>query len=273
MATKPVPVRQSSANGAGAIGVGALPAQERADAHWRRLRLAGLSIVLPCFNEQENVAAAVQQAVEAARRFSKRYEVIVIDDGSSDETALIAGRLAAADRNERLVVHGRNRGYGAALRSGMYAARMPWVLVTDADLQFDLGEIEEFVPFTGSADLIVGRRIERQDPFGRRANAAAWNWLMRRMFGLPISDVDCAFKLMRRDLLDRIDLVSDGAMISAELIAKSVRSGARIEELGVRHRPRIAGEQSGANPRVVLRAFWELFRLRDSLGPASDATT
>jgi glycosyltransferase involved in cell wall biosynthesis len=230
--------------------------------------LPGLSIVLPCFNEEANVGQAVRQAVQAARRFSKRHEVIVVDDGSSDETVLVAGRLAASDHNVRLVVHPENRGYGAALRSGIRAARMPWVLLTDADLQFDLAEVADFLPFARSSDLIVGYRITRQDPLGRRTNAAAWNWLMRHMFRLPVHDVDCAFKLVRRDLFERIELVSNGAMISTELIAKSLKSGARLKELGVHHRPRPAGEQSGASPRVVVRAFLELFELRGTLRPA-----
>jgi glycosyltransferase involved in cell wall biosynthesis len=231
--------------------------------------LPGLSIVLPCFNEEANVARAVRQATEAARRFSRRYEVIVVDDGSSDDTALVAGRLATHDGSVRLVMHPQNRGYGAALRSGIEAARMPWVLLTDADLQFDLYEVEDFLPFSSSADLIVGRRIARQDPWGRRVNAAAWNWLMRRMFRLPVHDVDCAFKLIRRDILARIELVSNGAMISTELVAKSLQLGARLAERCVHHMPRPAGEQSGASPRVVLRAFLELFRLRGALRPTA----
>jgi len=233
--------------------------------------LPGLSIVLPCFNEEANIGRAVRQATDAALRFSRRHEVIVVDDGSSDETALVAGRLATHDGSIRLVIHPHNRGYGAAVRSGIHAARMPWVLLTDADLQFDLYEVEDFLPFATAADLIVGYRIARQDPLGRRVNAAAWNWLMRRMFRLPVHDVDCAFKLVRRDLLERIELVSSGAMISTELVAKSLQLGARLTERGVHHRPRPAGEQSGASPRVVLRAFLELFRLRGALRPTADS--
>jgi len=234
--------------------------------------LPGLSIVLPCFNEEANVEQAVRQAARAARRFSDRHEIIVVDDGSGDGTALVAGRLVAARPDVRLVKHPENRGYGAALRSGIRAARMPWVLLTDADLQFDLREVAEFLPLATSSDLIVGYRIARKDPLGRRLNAAAWNWLMRHLFSLPVHDVDCAFKLVRRDLLQRIELVSDGAMISTELIAKSMQSGARLTELGVHHRPRTAGEQSGANPRVVARAFLELFKLRHALRPPEHST-
>ena len=111
----------------------------------------------------------------------------------------------------------------------------------------------------------MGWRILRRDPLQRRMNAAAWNWLVRRTFHLPIRDVDCAFKLIRRDLLQSIDLRSSGAMISTELVVRCIAAGGRLVELGVHHRPRVAGKQSGASPRVVARAFWELLRLRRGL--------
>jgi glycosyltransferase involved in cell wall biosynthesis len=227
--------------------------------------LSGVSIVLPCFNEAANVADAVRAASVAAEAYAADYEVIVVDDGSSDDTAQIAARLADADRRVRLVMHPSNRGYGGAVRTGLRSARLPWVLLTDADLQFDLRELEAFVPLAREADLIAGWRIARQDPPHRRLNAAAWNWLMRRSFDLPVRDVDCAFKLVRRDLLEEIPLTSGGAMISTELVVRAVAAGAIVREVGVHHLPRVAGESSGANPRVVIKAFRELTRLRGEL--------
>ena len=227
--------------------------------------LAGVSIVLPCFNEAANVADAVRAATAAGAANAVDYEVIVVDDGSSDATAQIAARLADADRHVRLVVHPSNRGYGGAVRTGLRSARMPWVLLTDADLQFDLRELATFVPLARDADLIAGWRIARQDPPHRRLNAAAWNWLMHRSFKLPVRDVDCAFKLIRRDLLQQLALTSAGAMISTELVVRAVAAGATIREVGVHHLPRVAGEQSGASPRVVIKAFRELARLHGEL--------
>jgi glycosyltransferase involved in cell wall biosynthesis len=227
--------------------------------------LAGVSIVLPCYNEAPNVADAVRAAIGAAEAHAADYEVIVVDDGSSDSTARIAARLADMDHRVRLIVHPSNRGYGGAVRTGLRAARMPWVLLTDADLQFDLRELEAFVPLAREADLIAGWRIARQDPPHRRLNAAAWNWLMHRRFNVPVRDVDCAFKLVRRDLLEQIALTSAGAMISTELVVRAVAAGATVREVGVHHLPRVAGEQSGASPRVVIKAFRELTRLHGEL--------
>jgi hypothetical protein len=227
--------------------------------------IRGLTIVLPCFNEAENVADAIRYATQAAERCAIDHEIVVVDDGSSDDTATVAARFVQTDRRVRLIVHPHNLGYGDALRSGIAAASMHWVLLTDADLQFDLREIEDFLPYTPSADLILGWRILRQDPLHRRLYAAAWNWLVRRSFHLPVRDIDCAFKLIRRDLLQSSGLSATGAMISTELLVKCLAAGGRMEEVGVHHRARVAGEQSGANPRVVARAFRELATLRRAL--------
>jgi glycosyltransferase involved in cell wall biosynthesis len=228
-------------------------------------RLPGLTVVLPCFNEAPNVAQAVLEAAAAAAVSADEHQIVVVDDGSTDGTAEIAAGVARAVPHVLVVEHDGNRGYGAALASGLRAARMPWVLLTDGDLQFDLTQLDAFVPLAAEADLVAGWRIDRRDPLHRRANAAAWNWLVRRTFGVPVRDVDCAFKLIRRELVDGIRLTSSGAMISTELLVRAQANGARIRELGVEHRPRVAGEQSGADPRVVARAFRELLELRREL--------
>lgn len=251
--------------------VGATAPPSRAAAPSAPPLLPGLSVVLPCFNEQDNVADAIRHASTAAARAAVDFEVIVVNDGSTDATAERAAAFVAADEHVRLVVHAANRGYGDALRSGVRAARMPWVFLTDADLQFDLSELARFVPLTAHADVVVGRRAQRRDPFPRRLNARMWNGLVRHLFALPVRDVDCAFKLVRTELLDGIELRSHGAMISTELLVKLLARGARLEQRDVTHRPRVAGEQSGADVRVVLRAFRELAWLHRELrgAPAS----
>jgi glycosyltransferase involved in cell wall biosynthesis len=231
--------------------------------------LEGVSVVLPCLDEADNVAEAVRLASLAGRRAAWAYEVIVVDDGSTDGTFAVASALAARDPAVRVVVHGRNLGYGAALRTGIAVARQPWILLTDADGQFDLTQLDEFLPFAEDHDLLVGHREARQDPLHRRVSARAWNALVRAVFGLPVRDVDCAFKLVRRERVQGLVLVSSGAMISTELLVRCLAEGARLKELDVRHRPRTAGRQSGNDPRVVARAFKELAALRRQLGPVA----
>jgi len=220
-------------------------------------QLPGLSIVLPCYDEAENVAAAVAEARLAAERFSLAYEVVVVDDGSTDGTGELAVAIAAADPHVRVVTHEVNRGYGAAVRSGIAASRLDWILLTDGDRQFDLAELEAFLPLAAESDLVAGYRIDRADPARRRLAAEAWNRLMRRSFGVRIADVDCAFKLMRGPAARALTLDSAGAMVSTELLVRAQAAGWRIAELGVHHRPRQAGHATGGNVRVVLRAFRE----------------
>ena len=220
-------------------------------------RLSGLSIVLPCFNEAPNVAAAVAEAQRSAQRCAYAHEIIVVDDGSRDGTRAIAETLGVTDRRIRTVAHDDNRGYGAAVRSGFTASRMPWVLLTDGDLQFDLGELQGMLPRAAEHELVAGYRIDRADPAHRRISAHAWNVLMRRSFGVDVRDIDCAFKLMRGDAVRALPLESEGAMVSTELLVRAQIAGWRICEVGVHHRPRAAGEPTGGDPRVVLRAFRE----------------
>jgi glycosyltransferase involved in cell wall biosynthesis len=221
-----------------------------------------VAILLPCFNEIGNLAAAVADARRAALDAAARHEVIVVDDGSTDGTGELARSLAALKPDVRVIAHEQNRGYGAALRTGIAAARMPWLLLTDADLQFDLMQLGEVASLAGQFDLILGRRTPRRDPLYRRVYGHTWNWLVRRALELPVRDVDCAFKLARTELLQSLDLRSTGAMISPELVSRSLARGARLVEVDVAHRPRRSGAQSGANPRVILRALSELRALR-----------
>jgi glycosyltransferase involved in cell wall biosynthesis len=224
-----------------------------------------VSIVLPAYNEEANVGSAVRRAEEIAGRLCADHEVIVVDDGSVDATAAVVRELAARDPRVRLVQHPANRGYGGALRSGFLAARMDLVFLTDADNQFDLGELGDFLSLIDECDVVAGFRMKRRDPLLRRLNGRAWNVLVRALFDVPLRDVDCAFKLFRREVFDDVELSSVGAMVSTELIVKISRSGYRIVEVGVGHYPRTAGSPHGANLGVIARAFVELARMRRPL--------
>ncbi|WCB96196.1 GtrB-like O-antigen conversion [Baekduia alba] len=228
-------------------------------------RLAGVSIVLPCHDEAGNVARMVGEATAAARAVADAHEILVVDDGSTDATRAVAAEAARCDERVRLLVHDGNRGYGVALRTGFAAARLEWVFLTDADCQFDLMDLVAALPLAAASDLVCGYRVRRADPLHRRLNARAWNGLVDHMFALGVRDVDCAFKLMRRELVQGLALEADGAVVSTELLVRARAAGARIGELGVTHRPRAAGRSSGADPAVVLRAFRELRALRAQL--------
>ena len=224
-----------------------------------------VSIVLPAYNEEANVAQAVVEASATAERLFVEHEVIVVDDGSTDGTNANVQAIAARDARVRVVRHARNRGYGEALRTGFLSSRLDFVFFTDTDLQFDTEELERFLPFAGTVDVVAGYRINRQDRLLRRLFGLGWNLLVRVLFYVPVRDIDCAFKLMKRQVLSDIDLESVGAMVNTELMVKLGRRGASVVEVGVHHRPRVAGEARGANIKVIATAFKEVLRMRRRL--------
>ena len=227
--------------------------------------LEGLSLFFPCHNEESNVEKVIQDALRVAPQVASKYEVIIVDDGSTDRTSDIVQRFSPA--GVRWVRHKRCLGYGAAVRSGLYAARYPWVFFSDGDGQFDLEEIPRLAELSTRADIISGTRVRRADPWHRVLNARLFELALRALFGLRIRDVNCAFKLFRRDLFDRITLKSTGAMINAEIFLKAQHLGNRFAFLPVSHRPRGAGRQSGAHPTVIFKAMREFLSLwRDVRG-------
>jgi glycosyltransferase involved in cell wall biosynthesis len=226
-------------------------------------RLPSLSIFFPCHNEEGNVERVVRRALEAASALTDDFEVIVVDDGSRDRTGKIADRLASENPRVRVVHHPRNRGYGGALQSGFASAKKDYVFFSDGDGQFDLAELPQLVELIqgGECDLAIGYRIHRADPFIRSLNAKLYKTLIRLLFGLQVRDIDCAFKLIHRPVLEKVALESEGALVSAEFLIKAKKAGFRIREAGVHHYPRQAGQQTGAKLSVILRTFREIARL------------
>jgi len=232
-------------------------------------RLEGLSFFFPALNEEDNVAPIVDEALGVLPRFADDLEITIVDDGSSDRTGTIADDLARKDRRVRVIHHGTRRGYGGAVRSGLRSATKNWIFFTDGDKQFDVAELSTFVPeMHDSADMVIGWRRQRADPPMRLLNAYGWKMLVNALFGYTARDIDCAFKLFRREVFERVPLErvrSNGAFFSPEMLITLGRAGIRINQIGVRHFPRTAHEPKGAPPRVILRAIRDLIRLRARL--------
>jgi glycosyltransferase involved in cell wall biosynthesis len=218
----------------------------------------GIAVALPAHNEAANLPRTVARAVSELRKVTSDFEVVVVDDGSRDRTADVVRELQREYPEVRLVQHPVNLGYGAAVWTGITSGQKEFVFYTDGDGQFDIGELERFIPFTGEYDLIIGYRAPRRDPPMRLVNAFGWKMFVTLLFGYVARDVDCAFKLFRREVLDHVYVESRGAAFSAEFLVKARDHGFKIKELPVTHLPREAGKATGNRPDVIVRAFKEM---------------
>jgi glycosyltransferase involved in cell wall biosynthesis len=229
--------------------------------------MPSISLVMPAYNEADNIEPMVAEATPALEANADDYEIIVVDDGSADETAAVTRRVMETHPHVRLVQHPVNRGFGAAVFSGFTSAEKDWIFYTDADRQFVLSELERFVPYLEEADLIAGYRAPRRDPFLRVFYGKGWSALCTLVFGYTVRDVDCGFKLFRREIIQNLapQIASRGATFSIEWLVRAKRAGYRFVELPVSHRPRVAGSQTGANINVIVRAFRELVQFRMQL--------
>jgi glycosyltransferase involved in cell wall biosynthesis len=248
----------------------------------RATRVPELSYFFPAHDEAANVGPLVVEALVALQGLAERFEIICVDDGSTDGTGQTADRLSAEYPDVvRVVHHPVNRGYGAALRSGFRAARYELVCFTDGDRQFRVADLDRLLERMGDpaasgasvdgVDVVVGYRLRRADARLRLVYARLYRLALRIFFGLRLRDVDCACKLFRRAALDGIRLESEGAFLSAELLIKLRASGRTVVEVGVPHHPRTAGRASGADPRVVARAIRDFWALRMRLWARRDA--
>lgn len=226
-----------------------------------------LSLVFPVFDEAGNIGPLLDHALAVAPQLARDFEIVMVDDGSRDGSAHVLDGWAQRDPRVRVVRHPANRGYGAALRSGLREARGQLVFFSDADLQFDLAQLADLLGHAERFDVVVGFRAPRRDPWGRRVLAWGWNTLVRVIFDLPVRDIDCAFKVFQRHVIESMPIESIGAFVNTEILLRARHAGYRIHEVPVRHQQRSWGRQSGARPRVIARALAELVVFYRELRP------
>ncbi len=217
-----------------------------------------ISIVLPAYNERENIALCVEKCKEAFEVLTSDYEIIVVDDGSSDKMHEVCARLVERNLQVKFYHHKTNQGYGAALRTGFANATGDYIFYTDADNQFDISELRYFIPLMEHYDVAIGFRVYRYDPVLRCFLSWCYNQLVSILFRIKVRDVDCSFKLFRKEVLEKIKIECNDFFVDTELIAKARKWNFRIIEKGVRHYPRMHG-QTTVRPSHIFTTLKTVF--------------
>lgn len=229
-------------------------------------KLPELSLFFPAYNEEENLENTVEKAIPVLKKVARKYEIIIINDGSKDKTGEVARALSKRYPFIKVINHPVNRGYGAALKSGMYSSQYEWISFTDSDGQFDFSEITKFIKKQkeSKADLVIGYYLKRAVPFYRILGSKLWELAVFLLFGLRVKDIDCGFKLFKKEVVEKIPKLEAerGPFISSEFLIKAKKAGFKIVEVGVHHYSRRAGKQTGTALNVVLSGLKDLIKLR-----------
>lgn len=217
----------------------------------------------PAYNEEANLKETVEKAIPVLSKVANKFELIIVDDGSKDRTGEIADKLAKKYSFIRVIHHRSNKGYGEALKSGFYSAKYEWIVFTDSDGQLDFSEVAKLIEVKNDVDIVVGYRLDRQDSLVRKLFGTGWTMLANLLLGTKVRDVDCAFKLINKKVIETIPRLEStrGGMISPELLGRAIKAGFKIKEVGVHHFSRTKGKQSGAELKVILKSFIDLGKL------------
>jgi glycosyltransferase involved in cell wall biosynthesis len=228
-------------------------------------KIGELSIFLPTYNEEGNIKEVIQNTVEAANLNAEKWELIVVDDGSTDSTNRIVSEIANSSKNISIIRHEKNSGYGASLKTGFYNSKYNWISFIDSDGQFNFKEISKFIEKQkeSGADMVIGFYNKRKVSFTKVITSKVWEALVYILFGLNVRDIDCGFKLISRNVINGIaHLESErGAFISSELLIKAKKNGYKIAEIAVTHYPRTKGKGTGRKLNVIIESFIDLLKL------------
>jgi glycosyltransferase involved in cell wall biosynthesis len=222
-----------------------------------------LSVFFPAYYDENNIRKVVEKAVNVLEELKlKDYEVTIIEDGSPDKTGEVADMLAEQFPKVKVVHHKKNLGYGATLYEGFTTAKMDYVFYTDGDNQFDLEELKKFVAVIPFCDIVVGYRKKKQYSLYRKITSFVYNMLLRLIFDIDYIDIDCAFKLIKSDLFNKITIKTKDAFIDAEIMIQANLLGYKSTEIGVKHLPRIDGISTAARPSIIIRTIKEIIQFR-----------
>ena len=226
-------------------------------------KFRSLTVFFPAYNDAPSLPGLVRKTFDVLEQYVDDYEVVIVNDGSEDKTGEVLEELRQRHMPHlRVITHPQNRGYGGALRSGLGAAKREFVFYTDGDGQYDVGELPRLLALAGpTTGLVNGFKLERQDPLHRIWIGRVYNFCARALFRIRIRDIDCDYRLIRRELLDEINLTSTSGTICVELVRKLELSGCEVKEIGVHHYPRLYGKSQFFRVRSLADTFLQLLRL------------
>jgi glycosyltransferase involved in cell wall biosynthesis len=225
-----------------------------------------LSVFFPAYYDERNIDKVVTKAVKVLDEMDlKDYEITIIEDGSPDKTAEVADALSSRFTKVKVVHHKKNIGYGATLNEGFNTARFDYVFYTDGDNQFDIEELKKFVALVPYSDIVIGYRKKKQYSTYRKVTSLIYNFVLRFLFGIDYVDIDCAFKLFKRDLFGKIKINTKDAFIDAEIMIKAHKLGYTTTEVGVKHLPRLDGISTAARPSIILKTIKEIYNFKQEL--------
>jgi len=220
-------------------------------------KLKSLSVFFPVYNEEANLEILIKQAIRIIPQLATRYELLIINDGSTDDSLKIAKQLRNQYQQVKIFSHKNNKGYGEVLKTGIKHSQYEWIFWTDSDLQFDLAELSNFVKETNKYQAIIGYRLKRSEGFKRHLNTSIFKFYIDLLFRLHVKDIDCAFKLFKASTLKELELISGSAFTSAEILYRLKKKKIKFKEIAVNHYPRLYGRATGAKLKVIFKACYE----------------
>lgn len=224
-------------------------------------QLSSLSIFFPCLNDALVLPTLIKKANTIASKFTNEYEIIIVNDGSTDDSLKVLRKMKKIYSRLKIIDHGENRGYGAALRSGFKNSNKDWVFYTDGDGQYDVGELSKLIHVLDArTDVVNGYKKSRQDSIIRKIFGYLYNLTLHLKYKLPIKDIDCDFRLMKNSLLKKISLQEDTGAICLELILKLQKQNAHFKEVEVNHYPRLYGKSQFFTPKHLFKTALSFFK-------------
>ena len=223
--------------------------------------LPSLSFIIPAYRDEDTIECVVRDAVRVGKKVAKQFEIIVINDASPDQTGEVLIKLTKTIKELQVITHTDNTGYGGTIRDLYYAGKCEWLYSMPGDNQIPAEEVMKLIPHTPKADMIIGWRVNRQDPPERLRQSKIYNWLLRVLFGLTLHDVN-SVRLVKKKLFDRIILHSRSAFVDAELAIRAKRLGFRTLEVPIAHRGRDSTGAGGGKLRTILPTIWDMLKFR-----------